>query len=328
MSIIGLVGMGASIGGFWSKDAKEFQRQYFAGEFEVTAGSHISGVYGSQYQTVFGPSVQHTVDLKFGGLLGTSTGEDFLDPILSLLLGMGGNVDVVYGPRTTATYGSVLEIERGPEVSKRGALPGLMSGGLGGLLSPEAAEIAAADIKTARIVSLLSVLNNLTIGITQMVMHFKYPDYHRPRPENPVAGEKEKPDEYDQMSWDSAPRILDSVVTQLPRRLLAIIAIVEKAGGLENGWQAFKDSAKLHWDKWLKYVVVYFLGGLVALGLSVAAFGVGLGIGVLALLPLALKAGYEALKWIKANIWLTVFILMGLAAAAALGFNIYRMIKG
>src|SRR5262249_55131596 len=158
---------------------------------------------------------------------------------------IGGKGDMAYGPRVRGTYGATLEICRGPTITKHGVVPTLkqlVSGNLSGAQPGNfvAEEMAAADIKTLRLVTLLSVLNNLTVAITQMVMHFKFPDYHRPRPENPPAGKKEKPDAYDQMEWDGTPRILDTVVTELPRRLMAMIAIIEQAGGYENTWQAFK----------------------------------------------------------------------------------------
>lgn len=275
MSIIGLVGAGLTFAGLADKEAAELQKQYFAGAFEVTAGDSVEGIYGSHYAATFGPSISHNVDLKFGGLYGIDISDTSLVAFLSVLLGLGGNVDVVYGQRTTATYGTLLDIQRGPTITKRGntaTVKQLWSGNMGAAPANVAAdEVAAGDAKTLRMVTLLSLLNNLTIATTQLFMHFKYQDYHRPRPEHEQAGGADK---YDHSSWNEPPRVLDAVVTQLPKRLMAIIALIERAGGLESGWMQFKDSG---WalGKKVGEPLTIFLSCTVGAGLSAAAFGVG-----------------------------------------------------
>jgi hypothetical protein len=246
--------------------------KYFKGSWSVTVGTAIQGNFGTTVQSYYGPYITHVVDTSFGGvgfLAGQYLNEIFPIPVGthnqfdsnvlgSLVFGISGYITWVYGPNITASYGGPTgTITRAKSFEKtayaqaptKTGLP-LGLSGKGTDLTPagappdgvDAVTMANADKKVLLVVNLLSLVLNITVAVTELVVKFAYSSFHSADPNDPTDNETiEQPNP----SEDNYPLTgIDFGITLLATRMMAIIYATETAGSFETWAAASAKKAK------------------------------------------------------------------------------------
>jgi hypothetical protein len=239
MGVFGLVSLiGSHVG---SDDTQKL----FKGQWDVTLGSFVQGIYGTTIQSYYGAYITHVVDgsvMGLGGLVG-----DYLNDSNPLFgaFGISGYVTWIFGPNITVNYGGpVAVIQRAPSITKTGktppknkddpgtpiplpSMPAMIGYKPSGEPTTSGDDIAAADESTLTAVTLLSLMMNLMIASGELAVKFKYSDYDPAKDNQPVGG-----------------TIVDTFASLIVPAMMGVIYNIEKAGGYESWTKAAGKQAK------------------------------------------------------------------------------------
>jgi hypothetical protein len=242
--------------------------QYFLslGAWELTAGDAQEGYLGSRFQSVLGMDWE-VVFSPFGWLLGPGRRNPFTD----LIMGLGDEVNFVYGSRINVVYGGpYADVSRGSRIRKIGkARPTIETSKVPptplALLEEEseaeakerwlrsnvAASIEQGDNTIFAGVVILSVLLQLSTTILEIVAHATFGEYDKEHGHATIGREQGDPTAPlkpgDVVTIQPAPLDAHSDIASLflgmrevhrwlPRRIMALIYHFEIVGT----WDAYK----------------------------------------------------------------------------------------
>ncbi|MGE3806479.1 MAG: hypothetical protein AB7K24_17565 [Gemmataceae bacterium] len=258
MPIYNWVGLGLGLASrkwSWAEAAAEM----FTGSFNVTIGSGLEAYYGAHMEHAFGSHTELNVAGNFGSLGGFLTSY-LMEASPLTLFGVGGHSEWNLGSKTEVVYGGPLvEILRGPKITKTGYTP-LTWSGIYSELSPElqgslpedvtGAEVAIDDETTVTTIAVLSTLLAVSTAAFELAIRFAYPDY------TPTGSSNDDVDPF------STPSILDDIVSQLSETIMGVIYLIELAGTYTPLATQCKDTATKAYEKgtmFLGYLAVPYL---------------------------------------------------------------------
>lgn len=217
----------------------------FKGTFAVTVGDAIAGIIGQRQTHIFGPEVKMVVDVEdmLANLVEKIPVFAAVSPLMAMLTGIGGNANFYYGSNTSVTYvGPKVDIRRAPELKKTAETPFSRakfigpsvfekgdSENPGGWKAPSAKELGAkTEIACQTLVTALSALLAAGTAGIEIAMRVKYSQFGKSAPPESAKEDATKFKKTVE-GYGEAPEFLNSLVYNLPTRIMKFIQMIECA---------------------------------------------------------------------------------------------------